>query len=769
MTASLMPMPKQAFYAVDNSGRYVPLVGGLVYTYQAGTTTPKATYTDSTGVTAQSNPVVLDSRGEASIWLGAGSYKIVLKDSSGSTIWTVDGISSEANFSVYATTYTALKGVAGIATGDTAQTLGYYAIGDGGGGLFRWDNTSTATDNGGTIIKATATTTGRWMLVHDNSVNVLQFGAKADGTNDSTYINNAAASGVARIVISSTHYLTSAITVPSDTTIEFLSGGAIDYDGTGNVFTSAGSLGTLYALASDVAKGATSFTVTAGNGANFAAGNSVWIQSEADALSYAGHKKGEIVTVLSVSSDTININGVFADSYTVATTAQAGVIAMKENIRYINPMITNRKWSSATTTPTSAMIRGDFVRNLSVTGGVLAKNNAAAFVTINCVDVKMHNVTARDLRDNTSLNIYGYGVEAGGATIGMQITGCTFEKCRHGVTTGTANTGPTPNYGVQRGITVSGCTAIDCTAASFDTHEDSDGVTFTGNTVIRGGIVGIATRSYRTTISGNTITGVAGNGIYCDSSSLDTTIIGNTVSNCRKTDDTVNGRGHGIYITGPQTSVSGNFVSGCDNFGIFLENTGAGGRDVLVANNTIMSNGANRSTAWKDAALNPCTAGIYIKSNGNRIEITGNHISDGNAVKTQLYGIWAGVISGTGEGVVIANNTCSGNGTGPWLNESGKTLINFHGNNPYTMPGHTRRVDTSTGPIATTTEATVSVAFGVSLDNSRYDISHAVVGTNLEIRNVYAVGISGYSVKCYNRDGVSAQTGTIRTSITTRE
>ena len=44
--------------------------------------------------------------------------------------------------------------------------------------------------------------------------------------------------------------------------------------------------GTLYALASDVAKGATSFTVTAGNGSNFAAGNSVWMQSEADALSH---------------------------------------------------------------------------------------------------------------------------------------------------------------------------------------------------------------------------------------------------------------------------------------------------------------------------------------------------------------------------------------------------------------------------------------------------------------------------------------------------
>lgn len=748
-----------------------PLAGGKLYTYRSGTSTPKQTYSDGDG-TANANPVVLDSEGSADVWIDDDEpYRFRLETSTGALRWQRDGITNASGSVLRSVAnIAALKLISGSSTLTTiVDVAGYYAVGDGGGGKYRWDSTSTATDNGGTVIKATSVTTGRWKLMHDNSVNVLQFGAKADGTNDSTYINNAAASGVARIVISSTHYLTSAITVPSDTTIEFMSGGAIDYDGTGNVFTSAGSLGTLYALASDVAKGAASFTVTAGNGANFAAGNSVWIQSEADALSYAGHKKGEIVTVLSVSSDTININGVFADSYTVATTAQAGVIAMKENIRYINPMITNRKWASATTTPTSSMIRGDFVRNLSITGGVLAKNNAAAFFTINCVDVKMHNVTARDLRDNTALDIFGYGVEAGGATIGMQITGCTFEKCRHGVTTGTASSGPTPNYGVQRGITVSGCTAIDCTAASFDTHEDSDGVTFTGNTVIRGGIVGIATRSYRTTITGNTIHGVKGNGIYCDSSSLDTTITGNTISNCRKTGETVDGRGHGVYTTGAQTLVSGNLITDCDNFGVYVGNTWAAGRDVMVTNNTIISNGKNRSTDWKDAGTNPCTAGVYINSNANRIEIIGNHISDGQAVKTQLYGIWAGVIIGTGEGVVVANNTCSGNKTGPWLNESGKTLINFHGNNPYTMPGHTRRVDTSTGLIATTTEASVSVLFGVTLDNSNYDIAHVVYGDNLEIRNVSAVGKAGYTAKVYNRDGVSARTGTIRTSITTRE
>ncbi len=77
------------FQAFDADG--APLSGGLVYTYEAGTTTAKATYTDKTLATANANPVVLDSRGEAEIFLD-GSYKIVLQTSVGVTIWTLDNV-----------------------------------------------------------------------------------------------------------------------------------------------------------------------------------------------------------------------------------------------------------------------------------------------------------------------------------------------------------------------------------------------------------------------------------------------------------------------------------------------------------------------------------------------------------------------------------------------------------------------------------------------------------------------------------------------------
>lgn len=69
-----------------------PLVGGKLYTYSSGTTTPKATYTDSTLGSANTNPIILDARGEADVWLGSGAYTFLLQTSAGVTVDTVDGV-----------------------------------------------------------------------------------------------------------------------------------------------------------------------------------------------------------------------------------------------------------------------------------------------------------------------------------------------------------------------------------------------------------------------------------------------------------------------------------------------------------------------------------------------------------------------------------------------------------------------------------------------------------------------------------------------------
>ena len=86
--AVVTPTPKAQFLKLDGT----PMVGGKVYSYAAGTTTPQNTFTDSSGTTPNENPVILDSRGEANIWLGAASYKFRLTDANDVEIWTVDNV-----------------------------------------------------------------------------------------------------------------------------------------------------------------------------------------------------------------------------------------------------------------------------------------------------------------------------------------------------------------------------------------------------------------------------------------------------------------------------------------------------------------------------------------------------------------------------------------------------------------------------------------------------------------------------------------------------
>jgi hypothetical protein len=97
---NLSPLAIQKFF--DNNGN--PLNGGLLFTYVVGTTTKIATYTDSTGATPNTNPVVLDFRGEANVWLDPTlTYKFTLApvgdtDPPTKPIWTVDHIASSITY-----------------------------------------------------------------------------------------------------------------------------------------------------------------------------------------------------------------------------------------------------------------------------------------------------------------------------------------------------------------------------------------------------------------------------------------------------------------------------------------------------------------------------------------------------------------------------------------------------------------------------------------------------------------------------------------------
>lgn len=77
----------------NNNG--IPNAGGLIYTYQAGSSTLLSTYTTVNGNIANTNPIVLDAYGRtpSEVWMQAGfSYKLVIQTASAVTLQTLDNI-----------------------------------------------------------------------------------------------------------------------------------------------------------------------------------------------------------------------------------------------------------------------------------------------------------------------------------------------------------------------------------------------------------------------------------------------------------------------------------------------------------------------------------------------------------------------------------------------------------------------------------------------------------------------------------------------------
>ena len=155
MIATLSPSPKMQFFTAAG----VPLVGGKLYTYESGTTVPAATYTTSAATATNTNPVILDSRGEANVWFGPSRYTLVLKDANDTLIWTADGINSAQGVQNPVTVATA---------GQTVVTVPEYGLGgylmvivDGLVKEFNTDYTETTTTS---ITFATGLTAGQRVI-----------------------------------------------------------------------------------------------------------------------------------------------------------------------------------------------------------------------------------------------------------------------------------------------------------------------------------------------------------------------------------------------------------------------------------------------------------------------------------------------------------------------------------------------------------------------------------------------------------------------------
>lgn len=116
----LLPNGKQQF--IDINGK--PLVGGQVFHYEVGTLTPKNTYQDIGETIPNTNPVILDARGQGAIY-GTGNYRQILKDATGVTIW--DAVIPDLSVAVLAALNAFIANLANNTDNTKGSALvGYY-------------------------------------------------------------------------------------------------------------------------------------------------------------------------------------------------------------------------------------------------------------------------------------------------------------------------------------------------------------------------------------------------------------------------------------------------------------------------------------------------------------------------------------------------------------------------------------------------------------------------------------------------------------------
>lgn len=124
MTAILLPQGKQQYFS--NAG--LPLVGGKLYTYDAGTSSPRLTWSDAAQAAPNTNPIILDARGEASIFW-SGAYKVQLQDSLSNILWTQDNLNSLSGANSVLDNYAPDTGSVNALATTAAATITAYVAG----------------------------------------------------------------------------------------------------------------------------------------------------------------------------------------------------------------------------------------------------------------------------------------------------------------------------------------------------------------------------------------------------------------------------------------------------------------------------------------------------------------------------------------------------------------------------------------------------------------------------------------------------------------
>lgn len=199
---------------LDNNGD--PLSGGKLYTYTAGTSTPKTTYKDLDGLEANTNPIILDSAGRPpyDVRMINGVLKLVIKDSLDNTLKTIDDIQSFSDLINTDGALAILNNLSDLDDVDTAITNLENGATDGD--LVQTTRTQTLTNKTIVVASNTVTTAASGNLSAtelnaalaelqtDIDTRATEADLTTDESNLATHIADTSAHGVAGEVVGTT-------------------------------------------------------------------------------------------------------------------------------------------------------------------------------------------------------------------------------------------------------------------------------------------------------------------------------------------------------------------------------------------------------------------------------------------------------------------------------------------------------------------------------------------------------------------------------------
>jgi hypothetical protein len=310
----------------------LPLAGGKLFTYAAGTTTPLATYTSSSGVTPHANPIVLDSAGRvpSEVWLtSSAAYKFTLKTATNVEIWTKDNIPGIANAADLAG-FVTYADLASTAAGKGAALVGFIQSGTG-------------------AVARTVSTKNR------DIVSVKDFGAVGDGVADDSAAFNAAITyansiGGATVWVPAGTYIATSVAPKSNVTISA--------DGA----TITSPAGRVISWAYDV-----NDTTTVGAGKNLNTGISYTVGETAITLAVAGDgasfNVGDFVT--------IRCKGIITGSRDITPVAELNkVLSVASGVITLQyPLAKNYAYDAAYPYTVTKLIASNIIQNFHIVGG----------------------------------------------------------------------------------------------------------------------------------------------------------------------------------------------------------------------------------------------------------------------------------------------------------------------------------------------------------------------------------------------------------------